>query len=270
MSKVAPYINGHQESVLRAHSWRTVQNSAGYLLSSLKPDMHILDLGCGPGTITIDFATLVPQGSVIGLENVEGVLEQARANASAQGVQNVKFVLGDALKLDFPDDTFDVVHAHQVLQHVGDPVGMLREMRRVTKPGGIVATRESDFATVTFFPESETMEKHRDLHLRTARALGGEPLAGRRLVSWAMKAGFERSAITASASAWCYSTPEERALWSTLWADRVLKSSFATQVLELGFGTQEDLEEIAQAVRDWGAHEDGWIGVMHGEVLCRV
>ncbi|KZT09717.1 S-adenosyl-L-methionine-dependent methyltransferase [Laetiporus sulphureus 93-53] len=270
MSKVAHYINGHQESVLRSHSWRTAKNSADYLLSSLKPDMHILDIGCGPGTITIDFATLVPQGSVIGLENVEGVLEQARANASARGVQNVKFVVGDALKLDFPDNTFDVVHAHQVLQHVGDPVGMLREMRRVTKPGGVVATREGDFASFTFFPESETLEKHKDLHIRTGRALGGEPLAGRRLISWAMKAGFERSAITASASAWCYSTPEERAWWGGLWADRVLKSSFTSYVLEAGFATQEELEKIAQAYREWAAHEDGWFGMMHGEVLCRV
>ncbi|KZT09718.1 S-adenosyl-L-methionine-dependent methyltransferase [Laetiporus sulphureus 93-53] len=270
MSKTAHYINGHHESVLRSHTWRTAQNSAGYLLSSLKPDMHILDIGCGHGTITVDFAALVPQGSVIGLDSVDGVLEQARANASARGLQNVKFVVGDALKLDFPDDTFDVVHAHQVLQHVGDPVGMLREMRRVTKHGGIIASRDLDFANLTFFPESETLEGHKDLHIRTAHALGGEPLAGRRLVSWAMKAGFERSAITASASAWCYSTPEERAWWGGLWADRVLKSSFATYALEAGFATQEELEKIAQAYREWAAHEDGWFGMMHGEVLCRV
>lgn len=144
--ETAVYTHGFHESVLRSHRWRTAANSAAYLLGVLKPHMRILDVGCGPGTITADLAGLVPEGEVIGLDTGPEILEQARREAEGRGLGNVSFTTGDVHALDYPDASFCVVHAHQVLQHVGDPVGALREMRRVTKPGGIVAVRDSDFS----------------------------------------------------------------------------------------------------------------------------
>ena len=103
-TKPATYTSGHDPAVLRTHAWRTVDNSAPYLKPWLKPDMKILDVGCGPGSITVDLATYVPQGHVTGIENVA-------------------FQVRDALALPFAADAaFDVTHAHQVLQHTGDPV----------------------------------------------------------------------------------------------------------------------------------------------------
>ena len=61
--QAATYIHGHHESVLRSHTSRTAANCAGYLLPSLRLHMRILDIGCGPGTITADLAKLVPQGA---------------------------------------------------------------------------------------------------------------------------------------------------------------------------------------------------------------
>ncbi|TJZ54415.1 class I SAM-dependent methyltransferase [Streptomyces piniterrae] len=265
----AVYTHGHHESVLRSHTWRTAANSAGYLLGSLQPHMRILDIGCGPGTITADLAALVPDGEVIGLEHAPAVLEQARTTAADRGIENVRFAVGDVHALDYPDDTFCVVHAHQVLQHVGDPVQALREMRRVTKPGGIVAVRDSDYSAMTWYPESAGMTDWQDLYLRVARSNGGEPDAGRRLHAWARRAGFDRTAVTATASTWCYHTPQERTWWSELWADRTVASSYARIAVDGGHATPEDLTRIAQAWRQWGAHEDGWFAVLHGEILCR-
>ncbi|EXU88952.1 methyltransferase domain-containing protein [Streptomyces noursei] len=266
----AVYTHGHHESVLRSHTWRTAANSAAYLLDSLRPHMQVLDIGCGPGTITADLAGLVPDGHVTGLEHAPAVLEQARATAAARGVENIRFAVGDVHALDFPDDTFCVTHAHQVLQHVGDPVQALREMRRVTKPGGIVAVRDSDYATMTWYPEVEGMDGWLDLSRRVARANGGEPDAGRRLHAWARQAGFPPESITASASTWCYRTPEERVWWSELWADRTVASSYARLAVDGGHATTEELSRIAAAWREWGAQEDGWFAMLHGEVLCRV
>ncbi len=266
----AVYTHGHHESVLRSHTWRTAANSAGYLLDSLLPHMHILDVGCGPGTITADLAALVPEGQVTGLDYSPDVLEQARATAAKRGVDNVRFAVGDVQTLGYPDDTFDVVHVHQVLQHVSDPVHGLREMRRVTKPGGIVAVRESDFSAMTWYPEVDGMIDWQDLYLRVARSNGGEPNAGRRLHVWARHAGFDSAGITATAGTWCYHSPQERAWWSGLWADRTVASSFAQTALDGGHGTQDELARITQAWREWGAQEDGWFAVLHGELLCRV
>ncbi|KOG85322.1 ubiquinone biosynthesis methyltransferase UbiE, partial [Streptomyces varsoviensis] len=168
--ETAVYTHGHHESVLRSHTWRTAANSAAYLLGSLKPDMRVLDVGCGPGTITADLAELVPRGSVTGLEAAPGVLEQARAVARERGLDNVDFTVGDVHELAFPDDSFSVVHAHQVLQHVGDPVRALAEMRRVCAPGGIVAVRDADYAAMTWYPQPPALDRWLALYRRVARA----------------------------------------------------------------------------------------------------
>ncbi|MGW8400084.1 class I SAM-dependent methyltransferase [Streptomyces lydicus] len=268
--ETAVYTHGHHESVLRSHTWRTAANSAGYLLDSLKPHMRILDIGCGPGTITADLAALVPDGQVTGLEYAPEVLAQARATAAARGLDNVSFAVGDVHALDYPDDTFCVVHAHQVLQHVGDPVQALREMRRVTEPGGMVAVRDADYSAMTWYPEVAGMADWQRLYLRVARANGGEPDAGRRLHAWARQAGFAPEAVTATTGTWCYRTPAERSWWSELWADRTVSSSYARVAVDGGHATPAELDRISRAWRAWGAEEDGWFAVLHGEILCRV
>lgn len=266
--ETATYTHGHDESVLRSHTWRTATNSAAYLLGSLKPHMKILDIGCGPGTITADLAALVPQGHVTGVDASAEVVEKAEAEAARRGLTNTGFGVADIHALDFPDDSFCVAHAHQVLQHVGDPVRALREMRRVVKPGGLVAVRESDYAAMTWYPASRGLDDWLDLYERVARGNGGEPDAGRRLKSWALEAGF--TDVTSTAGTWCFATDEERAWWSGLWADRTLASAYADRAVGDGHTTTEGLAGVSAAWREWGERPDAWFSVLHGEILCRV
>ena len=263
----ATYTHGHHESVLRSHTWRTAQNSCAYLLPHLKPHMKILDIGCGPGTITADLATFVPQGEVIGLEYAPEVLKQAQSCADERAVKNISFATGDVHDLPYEDGTFDVVHAHQVLQHVGDPVQALREMRRVTKPGGLVAARDSDYTAFTYFPELPGMAEWKETYLRVARANGGEPNAGRQLHSWARKAGYEKDKVASSSSVWCFRSDAEIQWWSGLWADRIVASSFAETATKGGQCTMRDLERVSLAWRAWGKEEDAWFAALHGEII---
>ena len=270
------YSHGHHESVLRSHSWRTAQNSAAYLLKYLQPTMCILDVGCGPGTITTSFARLVPQGHVTGLDYVPAdsnsdVLAKAHQHAAEQGVTNITFAHGDVCNLEgIPNGTYDVVHCHQVLQHVADPVKALTEMRRVAKQGGLVATCEADSGTFAWFPETETTETWIKVYCAVARANGTEPDAGRRLVKWALDAGFTRDAIDVTAGTWCFSMPEERAWWGGMWADRTVSSTFASHTIEKGIADRGTLERIAGHWREWAEREDGWFVLLHGEIVCRV
>ncbi|MFD0024736.1 methyltransferase domain-containing protein [Streptomyces sp. NPDC058382] len=265
--ETAVYTHGHHESVLRSHRWRTAANSAAYLIDELRPGMRVLDVGCGPGTITADLAALVAPGRVSAVDTTREILDQAAAVAAERGLDNLEFATADVHALDFPDDTFDVVHAHQVLQHVGDPVQALREMRRVCRPGGVVAARDSDYAAMTWFPEVPVLDEWLDLYRRVARANGGEPDAGRRLLSWARQAGF--TDITPTAAAWCFGTPESRDWWSRLWADRTVGSVYAQLAVDGGHATAGQLTAIAGAWHTWGAQDDGWFMVPHGELLCR-
>jgi len=264
----AAYIHGHHESVLRSHRWRTAANSAAYLLPSIEPGMAILDVGCGPGTITLDLARLVaPAGRVVGLDAVEAPLAAARADARSQGLANVTFEVGDVHDLPFENGSFDIVHAHQVLQHVGDPVAALREMARVCKPGGQVAARDSDYEAMTWFPLEPMLERWLALYRQTARASGGEPDAGRRLLGWAHAAGL--TDVTPTASAWCYASVSDRSWWGELWAERVVSSTFATQALEHGLATRDELEGIADAWHRWSTKDDAWFAILHGEIRAR-
>jgi ubiquinone/menaquinone biosynthesis C-methylase UbiE len=260
------YTHGHHESVLRSHKWRTAANSAAYLLPHLAPDGRILDVGCGPGTITADLADLVPQGRVTGIDSAPEIIEQAAA--AAGGRQNLDFATGDVYALDFPDASFDVVHAHQVLQHLSDPVRALREMRRVTRPGGLVAARDGDYAAMAWYPESPALDEWQAFYRAVARSNGGEPDAGRRLYAWARRAGF--TGIASSSSNWTFATQAERDWWAGLWADRSVKSAIAEAAKERGIATPEALERIAAGWHAWAADEDGWFLCPHGEILCRV
>ena len=228
------YSHGHHHSVLETHRWRTAENSAAHLLPHLTSGMDLLDVGCGPGTITIDLATRVAPGRTVGVD-VEAPLADARAAARVADVE-VDFRLGDAYALEFDDDSFDVVHAHQMLHHLTDPVAALREMRRVCRPGGTVSLRETDYEGFAWYPAFEGFDRWIATYLEISRGNGAEPAAGRRLRSWAMEAGLTELASTASV--WCFSEPDDRAYWAGTWGTRVVESAFAEQALERGLATK--------------------------------
>jgi len=258
------YVHGHHESVLRSHRTRTAENSAAYLLEHLSSGMSLLDVGSGPGTITVDLARRV--GNVTALEMSEDAIALTRAEAERQGV-TLEYCVGDIHSLDLPDDSFDVVHAHQVLQHLADPVQALREMRRVCRPGGLVAARDSDYHGFVWAPADPLLDRWLELYDTAARAKGGEPDAGRHLLRWAREAGFTE--VTATSSTWCWSTPETREWWGDMWADRIRSSAVADQILDAGLATTDELAEISRAWQRWAADRDGWMSVLHGEILAR-
>lgn len=203
---------------------------------------------------------------MIGVDRAVAVLAQAREEAERQRVSNVSFEAGDAYNLGFGDDSFDVVHAHQVLQHLSDPVAALGEMRRVCRPGGIVAARDADYGGMFWFPLDDELTEWQVLYRQVARALHGEPDAGRRLPSWARAVGF--SDVEVSANSWCYASPQDRSWWGPAWAERLTASPFGERAIEHGFATRADLERLARAWLRWAASDDGWFCIPHGEVLC--
>jgi ubiquinone/menaquinone biosynthesis C-methylase UbiE len=261
------YTHGHHESVLRSHTWRTAENSAGYLLSSLRPGLDLLDVGCGPGTITVDLARRVAPGRTLGIDRAGEVLEQARAHALARGV-TVELRSGDVYALELPDASFDVVHLHQVLQHLTDPVRALRELRRVLRPTGVLAARDSDYSCFSWAPHDPLLDRWLELYQQVTRKNGAEPDAGPLLKGWALRAGFTR--VEGSSSTWTYADPETCAWWGALWADRCELSAFGEQAVQYGLSSREELKRIAAAWRRWAEQPDAFFIVPHGEILARV
>jgi ubiquinone/menaquinone biosynthesis C-methylase UbiE len=261
------YTHGHHESVLRSHTWRTAENSAGYLLASLKAGQDLLDVGCGPGTITLDLAYRVAPGQVVGIDRESGVIARAEALRKSRGVANVTFSIGDVYALEFGEASFDVVHAHQVLQHLTKPVAALKEMYRVLRPGGILGVRDGDYATFAIAPADAHLVRWLDLYHQITRRNGAEADAGRYLLGWVQTAGF--ADVTATSSTWTFADPESRAWWGAIWADRVRLSSFADQALAYELATSDELDSLADAWTQWADKPDGFFAAMSVEVTAR-
>jgi ubiquinone/menaquinone biosynthesis C-methylase UbiE len=262
---VDTYTHGHHESVLRSHQWRTADNSAGYLLGRLRPGQRLLDVGCGPGTITVDLARLVAPGPVVGIDREAAIV--AQAGRLGAGSTNLRFATGDVYALGAEDGSFDVVHAHQLLQHLTDPVAALCEMRRVLRPGGLLAVRDSDYGGFVWMPADTRLDRWLELYHRITARNGAEADAGRHLAAWVRAAGFGELEVTTST--WTFADPEARAWWGGLWADRVVLSAFADQAVGYGLSSRDELGELAAAWRQWADHPDGFFAVLHGEVLAR-
>jgi SAM-dependent methyltransferase len=260
------YTHGHHESVLRSHTWRTAENSAAYLLESLRPGMDLLDVGCGPGTITVDLAQRVAPGRVVGIDASAEVVAQAAALGRQAGASNADFATGDVYALAFDDASFDVVHAHQVLQHLTRPVNALAEMRRVLRPGGTVAVREADFGTFAWSPADPMLDRWVELYYEVTTRNGADARGARHLLGWARTAGFVD--VRATSSTWTFADPDSRAWWGELWADRTELSSFGEQARAYRLSDDAELAAIAAAWRRWAASADGFFALLHCEILA--
>jgi len=260
------YVHGHHDSVLRSHTWRTVENSAAYLVPHLAVGQKILDVGCGPGTISVDLARRVAPGLVTAIDADHGVVQKATDLLEQSGLSNCEFTTGDVYALSYPDDTFDIVHAHQVLQHLTNPVAALSEMRRVTKPGGVVAVRDAIYASMAWSPADASLDRWMELYQQMTALNDVNANAGQELYGWAVRVGF--STVTATSSTWTFATAETRAWWGSLWSERVRQSSFAEQALQHGLADETELQTVAAAFAKWGARDDGFFMVPHGEVTA--
>jgi ubiquinone/menaquinone biosynthesis C-methylase UbiE len=260
------YSHGHHESVLRSHRWRTAENSASFLLPHLRRNMSVLDIGCGPGNITAGLARKVDHGSIIGIDISATVIELA-VSEQAHKAPNLTFAVGDVYHLEFPDAHFDVVFAHQVLQHLARPVEALQEMRRVLKPGGQLAARDADFGAFVWFPHDPILDRWMVLYHELTARNGAQADAGRNLKAWTRAAGFD--SVVETSSNWTFQSDDERAWWGGLWADRVRESEFASQTLEYGLSDESELALIAEAFENWSKDPDGVFLAVNGEVLAR-
>ncbi len=262
------YTHGHHPSVVDQHRRRTAEDAAAFVLPRLASGMRILDFGCGPGSITLGLAQRVPQGQVVGIDVVPEVLEQARELAQTRGADNVRFERGDVYRLDYADNSFDVAYGHQVLQHLTDPVGALRELQRVVRPGGLVAVRDVDYGTMVHSPVDPMLVAWLDLYHEVTRRNGAEADAGRHLLRWMTEAGLSEPEM--SASAWTFFRSRQTLNWGDSWARRTTESDFAQQAISYGLASAEELAAYAEHWRRWARQPSAFFCFLHVEGLAEV
>ncbi|KAF6755944.1 S-adenosyl-L-methionine-dependent methyltransferase [Ephemerocybe angulata] len=257
MASQGEYIIGYKPPQIQHHAARTAENSAQYLLPRLtklaeaKPNLQLLDIGAGPGTISASLAKYLPQGTVTATDISTDVLAQAKAHAESVGSANVVFQMADAYALPFEDASFDVVHVSQVLGHLGDPVRALREMLR------------ADIRSWVAHPDLKGVRE-------TMEIMGGmmpRRDTGMRLVEFAMGAGVGRGAVEFGASVQGFYTLEERRVFGGACRERVREGAVGKRALQVGSHTQEELDGIVKAWDEWIEREDAGVACINGEIL---
>ncbi|HJM89682.1 MAG TPA: methyltransferase domain-containing protein [Dehalococcoidia bacterium] len=259
------YTHGHHASVVGQHQRRTAGEAAAFLLPELTSTDRVLDFGCGPGTITAGLARVA--GSVVGLDVVPEVLRVARDHTAEQRATNAQFANASVYALPFAGESFDVAYAHQVLQHLADPVAALREAGRVLRSGGVVAVRDVDYATMTWWPDDERLTRFIEVYTAVAARNGGDANAGRRIPTWLRDAGYVDLAI--SSSTWTFADRDSLLNWGDSWADRVTQSAIGEKAIEYGLATAEELAEIATGWREWARDPEAFFTFLHVEGLGR-
>ena len=264
--KETNYTQGYSKATLASHASRTVDSDASFLIPHIKPTDKILDVGCGPGSITTGIAALVPQGSVTGVDISEEVLNQARASHTAT---NMTFQKGDLLAgLPFPDDTFDVVFSSQLFPHLATlemRQRALGEMRRIVKKGGILATR--DAAELHCYPVNHKLDQLWTGNMIKALRDGTDDARwpGGDMPALFRQVGFEKIKIGAGTTV---HADEEVRRWFADAGLGKLKDGDTFRESWRGVGiTDEEVERTREALKAWAADEDAWYAALQAEIL---
>ncbi|KAG5420464.1 hypothetical protein I9W82_002345 [Candida metapsilosis] len=271
-SDQAYYAKGFKKAVSDTHAWRTVENSTKFITSVLKPDFKVLDVGCGPGSITVDLAQnyLSEKGSVIGVEPTQELIDAANELKASvtPPLNNVKFQLGSIYELPFDDNSFDLVFAHQVIIHLQDPVKGLQELARVTKPGGYVAVKDADSDSNIISPEKYTILKEYSAQ-KAKNATSTDRKAGRRLREKAIKAGYQPENITTSQSYWLLADDHARKKqWAELAINRIKNGGeilFPTDAKK----NEEMCNEAIAKWHEWVDDETSLFNISHFEIIYK-
>lgn len=237
-----------------------------FFLPHLKPGMRLLDCGCGVGSITLDLAEIVAPAQVIGLDRDESQLEVARKAAQARAITNVTFEVGNVYELAYADGSFDAALAHTLLFHLSDPLQALRSMRRVLRPGGIVAISDDDYSTFVASPDNAPPQQFLQLVEKFILLNGGSPRYSHHLRGLILEAGFAESEGHLVAAEYYGTLAETRRLARL--TDLFLQNpDFATVAVEQGWQSEAQLASLRQEVLAWGERPDAFLGLTYCAAL---
>ena len=265
MKKFYPF--GYGAAAVSMMKSRNAQANAGFFLDKLTAGSSLLDVGCGPGSITVGIAKALSPGNVVGIDIEASQVELGRQHAREEGVENCSFQAASVLDLPMDDASFDAVYGHTILMQFKDPAPVLDEVIRVLKPGGLVGFREIDLGASLFHDEDSSMKAVLFNLRRSVFQNDGNPDIGRQLPSILSSAGLELVDVSAQYNYASSPTAKQRmyGAMAELWD----QADFPAQAEELGWISAAERKAMADRLEKEGADPASFSGTTYVEVVAR-
>ena len=265
-SATPDYTMGYGEVILETQLRATAENSAAHVLPYLRPGLCMLDFGCGPGTISVGLAKAVVPGEMHGVDMDASLIELARSLAASRGQDNAIFHVGDVTDLQFEDCFFDVAHCRSVLMHVPDTAAVLSEVKRVLKPGGLIACREMICESAFTHPDFGIMRRSWNMFEDLVKADDGHPQMGKEMKGHLLEAGFADIRMSASFS--MYDSPQQIASIYRLISQWLLSPEVSAEAIKYGASSEKLVNDLKVAYERWKEHPGALFTFAYGEAIA--
>lgn len=236
---------------------RNAADYADFLLPHLSAGSHVLDVGCGQGTITLGLAEAA--GHVVGVDLSEDEFAEGRRWAAERAIENVEFQVGSVDALAFPADHFDACLCHSMLETLDRPLDALIEIKRTLKPGGVIGVACVEYGGLVLAgPEEEVLSRFYAVreHVWLLEKVA-DPYRGRRLRGLLARAGFDR--VIATTKCFSYGTEEAVESFGRARAEDCSDGWYASSAQEHGLATAGDLEAMSRAWLEWSRSPDAYL-----------
>jgi SAM-dependent methyltransferase len=260
------YAFGDSDAARNAFGGRTIGADLAFLLPLLRPGTRLVDCGCGGGGLAVQLAQHIAPGEVVGFDQNERAIEQAKQLSASAKIGNVQFLIASVDDAALPEASFDVALFCGVLGHVQDPARALRHAYRLLKPGGVLAARElakqGDWAGGSYW---ETVQAINQMHIDDIAAGGGDPCIGRRVKSLLVSEGFTQVEAKPDYSPALSSVEAV----GTLFLRRLQEPDFISRVGSRGQHSADRLREMIGEVISWMQDGSSIVAISECVVLGR-
>ena len=238
------YTHGY-DAASRTMEARSAESFAAFFLPYLRPGMRLLDVGCGPGTITLGLAAVTAPGEVVGIDVDEGEIARAREEAAKLGIATARFEVANAYELPFEDDSFHAVFSQAMLEHLQRPEDALKEMHRVLRDSGVIGLRAGTADGLVFGPMTSALELGGRVFRGLWRHNGGDPEFARQQLRVVCEAGFANPRFSASVNVL------DPATWGPMARDYNEEPARLQMAVDLGLADRDAVEAISGAWDEW-------------------
>lgn len=257
------YSFGYQKGVLDYLTYRA-QKSFNFILPYLKPEIEVLECGCGPGVVTCEIAKKVINGNVIGIDIDEDQINSNNIKVSESSFKNLKFEVANILELPYPNNFFDIVYMQALIVHIKSPINAIREVYRVLKNDGLIAIREPIMDKTIFSPEEPMLQESFELIQKAIKSYGGDASIGRKLLPLLNEAGFKDIQISVS-----WEQPDSLDQWAAFyegWAN-AFSGRIGEIIVDEGWCDKKHINKIISSWKKLGKEKRGFAASPWGEAL---